>query len=462
MMASSVHTVSQCSSYVSFKCCKSKSFIHYVCIKCSNVFHKSCLHRYKKQISFVKENKVICCSDSEDSSYTFDDEKSVLEKTINELTDDSDMKTQYIKKLKNEHEIFIKDALKVEEEMNELLKKKDEFINKLTKEIDMLNKKYVKDTKSTKTIAIQTDNQVKTLPIDLNGKYSISVSEGPTTVKFAQTHTKTNKDKFFINNTENKQKPGIDSIPIAIQSGTKNLNTELSGSTEVHNLKPFKKETKKQILLLTDDANITWKVRKLLDLSKYAVTTVRKPGARLNQVMENIDALSKNFTLQDYIIILGGRNDIDKNNTPSFRLICNKLKLCSHTNILFASIPYCKNATQKNKHIFKFNCKLNDFLCKFNSYTQGHVKYIEINNDGTVNPKTTRVVSHIIEAILSNKNSHKNLIFINTVDHIDDAIRIQEETALNQSKSDVIEIIEIQDKSSSFLYPQLSEISFLN
>ena len=51
----------------------------------------------ENEIRFVKDNKDN--NDNESISYSDTDEKSVLEKTINELATDCEMKTKYIQKL---------------------------------------------------------------------------------------------------------------------------------------------------------------------------------------------------------------------------------------------------------------------------------------------------------------------------------------------------------------------------
>ena len=45
-----------------------------------------------------------------------------------------------------------------------------------------------------------------------------------------------------------------------------------------------------------------------------------------------------------------------------------------------SSVPYITNSFLKNKHIYKYNIKLNDFLIKFNNCTKGLVQYAEVNN----------------------------------------------------------------------------------
>lgn len=224
---------------------------------------------------------------------------------------------------------------------------------------------------------------------------------------------------------------------------------------------------KKRILLLTDE-DITWQFRNLLDLSLYDVFSVKKPGALLSQIMESMATLTKDFTFEDYVIIMGGKNDIAKYRTPSFRLICNKLKTCTHTNILFTSVPFChKSDASKNSHIYKYNVKLNDFLTKFNNYVEGEVTYIEINNEKSKINKFT-MASYIINGILK-KSPTKNLKFISVKNcniSDSDSVKIPIIDLTQNLSKDIVsteEILGVEDQVSSgtFLYPRLSQISLL-
>ena len=119
-----------------FKCCKTKPFVHYVCTKCSEVIHKCCIKKSTLgNIRFLKGNKIICCENAEDSlnktSASDDDKMEIFEKTICELTEETLMKENHIKKLKKDNEIFLREVSTWEEELNELINKKDKTIYEL-------------------------------------------------------------------------------------------------------------------------------------------------------------------------------------------------------------------------------------------------------------------------------------------------------------------------------------------
>lgn len=180
----------------------------------------------------------------------------------------------------------------------------------------------------------------------------------------------------------------------------------------------------------------------------YEIISVIKPGARLSDVMHRIEFLADNYTLNDHIIIIAGSNDICAGKTPSFRFICNKLKQCSHTNVLFTSVPYFSNKHFQQRHIYKYNVKLSDFLCKFNNYIQGYAGFVEINNKSAHNLKT--YIAQSISDIINNSKPVKNLKFIN----LDSCIAYETNTEQSSDSSGP----EIDDNIGNFLYPNLSQL----
>lgn len=198
---------------------------------------------------------------------------------------------------------------------------------------------------------------------------------------------------------------------------------------------------KHKILILNDDCGryCSRLLTKYRELDSYEVTSIIKPGALLSQVIENMDNLCRDFTLNDYIIVVAGSNDVNKNRTPSFRFICNKLKLCTHTNILFTSIPYKKQSMYNsliNKHIYKYNSKLNEFLTKFNNYAEGNFSYLEINphesQKFTIESMVLKIKSFMCCAKYLPK---KNLKFIHTREGEKQSVGVTKGTLIDLSKS---------------------------
>ncbi|KAG5862055.1 hypothetical protein JTB14_036540 [Gonioctena quinquepunctata] len=136
---------------VNFKCCKTKPAPSY------NIFHQACALRNINKIKFIEHHKVIWCE------YTAEDveqslfEKSISEKTIEELKEDTEVKDRHIEEPKNNLDKFIDDALKYEDEMSELLKAQKNTILKAEKQIMELQKTFEQlKNKPTCTTSTQT------------------------------------------------------------------------------------------------------------------------------------------------------------------------------------------------------------------------------------------------------------------------------------------------------------------
>ncbi|KAG5865146.1 hypothetical protein JTB14_004984 [Gonioctena quinquepunctata] len=81
------------------------------------------------------------------------EEKSVLEQTLGDLTEDTVAKDKYIEILKNDLKIFTEDALKAEKEMQELLDQQNVFLKIANEEIDKYKKSLDEINSITKSSA---------------------------------------------------------------------------------------------------------------------------------------------------------------------------------------------------------------------------------------------------------------------------------------------------------------------
>ncbi|KAG5899827.1 hypothetical protein JTB14_012298 [Gonioctena quinquepunctata] len=145
------------SKSVNFSCCKTKPCPLYVCTNCQAIYHKSCLFtKYKSKVKFLHDNKIICCGNETVQSDTLQDEISILEETINELSTDGNLKDNYIGKLKKEKEYIMEEAMRTESEMSDMLNEQKKIIKEMETEI-----KALESQKITNCIGTQTVNNVK-------------------------------------------------------------------------------------------------------------------------------------------------------------------------------------------------------------------------------------------------------------------------------------------------------------
>ncbi|KAG5864196.1 hypothetical protein JTB14_035033 [Gonioctena quinquepunctata] len=142
---------------VNFGCCKTRPFPpnYYICKNCLKIFHRSCVQQNKNKYNFLKDFQITCCSN--DLDIIANDEKSLLELTINDLTQNSEMQNSYIEKLKQEQKILIEEVTQREEDQNEQIRYYQERIKVQKSEIaDMRNTIDERDKKSRQTISTQT------------------------------------------------------------------------------------------------------------------------------------------------------------------------------------------------------------------------------------------------------------------------------------------------------------------
>lgn len=408
----------------SYHCCKNRVFTHYVCINCHSLFHKSCLPKYKSKIKFVSEHKISCCE--QESERQLDDNPSILEQTLSDLTFDSELKDKQLEKLKVDCKLLLKEASEREEELNEILARQEEAIEEYKQLISSLKKSITDSKKTTKSVYVQATPVMKSTEVE----------------------TDCCLDKVQVDDKD----PGdeiIRSIPSRNSTWTVNLENK-----------------KKQVLIVGDELarGLQNSIGNQLDSNTFNVVSILKPGALLHQVLENIGSLVRDFSCSDYVIIVGGSNDVSLCRYPSFRKICDKLKAIRHTNIIFTSIPYSSGNLGQHKNVFRFNDKLNALLNRFDRFVEGNFIYFDSNAYVGSNYKINlaSVAKTLSLTICTSKSPQKNLIFIHTTtcnhvgsDSIEDAATISLEKGSDLTIYSTTE----NQTMDSFLYPRLSELN---
>lgn len=54
------------------------------------------------------------------------------------------------------------------------------------------------------------------------------------------------------------------------------------------------------------------------NVDNYTITSIRKPGAPIHNIIDNIESLDKKINFRDHIILIGGANNLNINKTPFF------------------------------------------------------------------------------------------------------------------------------------------------
>ncbi|KAG5870194.1 hypothetical protein JTB14_023182 [Gonioctena quinquepunctata] len=356
----------------------------------------------------IQENQIICCEDNyicSESDSNLED-KQVFETTLLELSLENETKTKYIQKIQQQNKLFLDHVSLTEEEMNNTIKLHELKIKELNAHIEELKKKPIKTTTdkiSTTNTGVQTEKTHK--KCSSTNTEAISILDTSAADQIDYTGCPETDDGNVITNR--------------IQDVDKELKNvyKYKAQNDLPTTGAKSEKNTNQILILSDDLgeNVTPILRKRLSKSTFNISALVKPGARLHNVLENIEHLIKDFTLNDCVVIIDGSNDIDCRTTPSFSSICKKLRLCSNTNVIFSSIPFCKSYVENN-HIYKYNSCLNDFLCKFNKCVEGQTSYLEIKEKWIHRRRINETSIENVINIIKRPSQIKKLRFIKISD----------------------------------------------
>lgn len=103
--------------------CKSKTILSYL-MKYDWKCHKSCVLQQKDNRKFIQDQKTRSCGKPKEH----DEEISILEKTIEELTKEIKAKNKFIVKQSKENSMLMEETVKVENELNELIDRDEKTI----------------------------------------------------------------------------------------------------------------------------------------------------------------------------------------------------------------------------------------------------------------------------------------------------------------------------------------------
>lgn len=178
------------------------------------------------------------------------------------------------------------------------------------------------------------------------------------------------------------------------------------------------KKKKERFLILSDEQAFGLRSSLGSKLDEFLVQSIIKPGARFLDVIGNIVALTKNFTKNDYVLILAGSNDFFAGGCPSIGELHQRLKLCTHTNIILSAVPFSyRHRGENNPRIFRFNKRLSEYSFELNKYAEADVLYADINSDKGWRMKSRDFASRLTLLVNKSKNlTSKNLIFV-TLQH---------------------------------------------
>lgn len=292
---------------LNFKCCK-KVFTHYTCTICFSVYHKCCLLRNKKNIQFLTNNKIICCT--YDENYSTREETSLLEKTIHDLEEESDQKNKHIQKLKYEHAIILEEALKNERDLNKLIEEQQAFINEIKQQKHELEKILTEKEVVTKSVATQTSSTIS--------------------------HTTSGTQ------TENKKH-------VSTKQADANTEEVSNGEQDITSVEKYcKNKHIPKILIVAGLHGKHLSCMLTRQYSEFVTEAIIKPNALDTDIVKTAIANGKYLGKHDTVIIWTSK--------PHIKLVDEFIEKMKHTNAIVLTKPYMYGkARNKNSGIYLDN-----------------------------------------------------------------------------------------------------------
>lgn len=124
----------------------------------------------KQKFTFMGGFKLTCCGTTDDMDGNKSTEISILEQTISEISEESNIRGKHIDKLRKEKEIFNEEAVRREEELAQIIKHQDDTIHQAERKICELEKiiEALMNKKTTKTTFTQTETKNREQGIQTN------------------------------------------------------------------------------------------------------------------------------------------------------------------------------------------------------------------------------------------------------------------------------------------------------
>lgn len=144
--------------------------------------------------------------------------------------------------------------------------------------------------------------------------------------------------------------------------------------------KPKNSHKKNKILILSDKTlgNLREKLTYALE-EKFSITAIIKPNASFENIVEDIENLSKDFSKNDYIIVQGGLVNAKRGVGIARNVFPAINNACSRTNLLFISLPFWRDRYVLNGFIKRINDEIYKEIY-MKPENSGTVKFLDIND----------------------------------------------------------------------------------
>lgn len=465
-----------------FKCCATKTHGYFCCAVCLGLYHTSCLERDFKGHTKINENKIYCSEkcllekDSNNSDGRLNDalgkmdlllqskhslkrKLAKMEMELNaqlegkddliaSLTEEVDRlrqeilssQAQFSKRRRNSLD-FEKLALEQEQEMVEMLNEKQIEIVNLRKEIGELTSK----NQSLENGIVNHLGRIKHLEKELeelntiNRKMIVSISTLEAENHSCYSEIKRLRiavsDKFG-SETEPSPRAVCHSVSIQteppvfvdINDGFSLNVTSKVPESSVPNVQNNALDCRKKMLILCDQSGrgLVRVLREKLH-KDYSVQCLIKPNASFLDVIVDIDKLVKSFSKDDCVIVLAGEHEFCLGSLPKVKAIWQKVKFCTHTNLIFLSHPNIRkfNATERIDWFYSRFCS---FIDRVNQFSEGEISFLFSGNKSKGEKNWELISENILGKINLYKKLIKNLIFIPILNRTDMLSKVNDQS----------------------------------
>lgn len=280
----------------------------------------------KENIEILTDNKIVCCQIREPENAL---DTSIMEKTIQDLAEESLMKEKYIEKLKKGKEDLVEEALRNESELLIRIEKQERLIQELKRQLVDIKRQMEASMKEVETVSTQTQ-------------------------------TKNTEQKQTM--TESVYLPRVQTVSTAIQTvSTTTLKTTTNNRTNAKTTKSIivsDKQTKRKQILFVSGNHGKGMIKFLVSRSsdQYLVQSIIKPNAPNDELLRTAINNSLHLTPYDIVILW-----CDKINNQLHNTIMTNF---GNTRLLLLTEPYRYDIPGINDVIYQNNLKLLEVITK--------------------------------------------------------------------------------------------------
>lgn len=399
-----------------FKCCQNKPFANFICIHCYGIFHPKCLDRLKNW-SIIEGCKIFCSKECAEKGKNLNDRKEFEDK-IGVLLKKLELEKSEVRRLEEINEYSEQNMSEMEKKFASNMQEQCGTISNLKKNVQDLKKKNTELQLKLETCR-ERIKELENLKDDLlqikcNMLTSIeTITKEKECCENELVQLKSKQCSFYDASKDSTQFDSTSSSrPDYGQKRFEKQSTILAYSKSATN----SLQRSKRILILCDQFGKGLGESLNSMIKGVKIETIIKPYAYLENIINCVDVLCKDFTENDYVIIIGGFNNIVRGKYPSFKYISEQMKSCSNTNLLFFSIPFV-NHDYTNDFVYRFNKNLKSYIFRMKKYELVKVSYVDINSSVHMKILHKNIIAKkVIELVIHGSSLVNNLIHISMND----------------------------------------------